>query len=82
MDSEKNRKYAAHLARQFYSSKRNIRLFEDDFPYDDNDKELIELFKLVKQTPRKRKLFKFNHEKYKNHVLKVYELIEKLEKDN
>jgi hypothetical protein len=78
--SDDKRKYAAYLARQFYCGKKSIKMIEDEFPYSDTDKELKQLLKLVKRTPNRKGLFKATKEKYKNYVLNVYQLIEKLEK--
>jgi len=77
---EDNRKYAAYLARQFYSGKKPIRLIEDEFPFSETDTDLKELLHLIKRTPRRKGLFKASSDKYEKYVLKVYELIEKLEK--
>lgn len=41
MESETDkRKYAAYLARQFYSGKKPIRLIEDEYPYNETDSDL------------------------------------------
>jgi hypothetical protein len=77
---EDKRKYAAYLARQFYSGKKPIRLIEDEFPYSENDMDLRNLFRLIKRTPKRKGIFKVSQEKYERYVIGVYELIEKMEK--
>ncbi|NPD87023.1 hypothetical protein HNS38_19905 [Lentimicrobium sp. L6] len=77
--SENNRKYAAYLARQFYSGKKPIRLIEDEFPYDQTDKDLNRLLHLIKRTPKRKGLFKVSADKYEKYVIEVYNLIEKFE---
>ena len=79
MEINDKRKYAAYLARQFYSSKKNIRLVEDEFPFEENDKEIDLLFKMIKNTPKRKGIFKASKEKYQNYIMTVYSLIEKLE---
>jgi hypothetical protein len=74
------RKYAAYLARQFYAGKKPIRLIEDEFPYSETDSDLELLLRLIKRTPSRNGLFKTNIEKYESYVMKVYQLIEKMEK--
>ncbi|MGQ1908811.1 hypothetical protein ACT3CE_03380 [Marinifilum sp. RC60d5] len=82
MDSRKdNRKYGAYLARQFYNGKKPIRLIEDEFPYSETDSDLKELFRLIKNTPKRKGLFKASKEKYENYIINVYQLIEDLESD-
>ncbi len=76
--SEDNRKFAAYLARQFYSGKKPIRLIEDEFPYSETDMDLKNLFRLIKRTPKRKGIFKVSQEKYERYVVGVYELIEKL----
>lgn len=78
--NEDKRKYAAYLARQFYSGKKPIRLIEDKFPFSESDLDLENLFRLIKRTPKRKGIFKVSQEKYERYVIGVYELIEKLEK--
>lgn len=78
--NEDKRKYAAYLARQFYSGKKPIRLIEDEFPYSEIDMDLKNLFRMIKRTPKRKGIFGVSQEKYERYVIGVYELIEKLEK--
>ncbi len=75
------RKYAAYLARQFYNGKKPIRLIEDEFPYSETDSDLQKLLRLIKNTPKRKGLFKVSKDKYENYVVNVYSLIEELEKE-
>jgi hypothetical protein len=75
------RKYAAYLARQFYNGKKPIRLIEDEFPYSETDSDLQKLLRLIKNTPKRKGLFKVSKDKYENYVVNVYHLIEELEKE-
>lgn len=77
---EDKRKYAAYLARQFYSGKKPMRLIEDEFPCSEIDMDLKNLFRLTKRTPKRKGIFRVSQEKYERYVIGVYELIEKLEK--
>lgn len=78
--SSDKRKYAAYLARQFYTGKKPIRLIEDEFPYSETDSDLQKLFRLIKNTPKRKGLFKASKDKYENYIFNVYRLIEELEK--
>lgn len=75
-----NRKYAAYLARQFYTGQKSIRLIEDEYPFSESDQDLKNLIRLLMKTPKRKRLFKVSNAKYEDYVSNVYNLIEGLER--
>ena len=78
--SNKDRKFAAYLARQYYTGQKSLRELEDDYPINDNDPDLNRLIRLLRKTPKKDGLFKVSKAKYEEFVSSVYNLIEEMEK--
>jgi len=76
----KDRRLAAKLAEDLYSGKINFKQFMMEFPDNDRDNELFELYDLIEHEPPVNKLFGENKSNHNIRMIRIRELIKELKK--
>jgi len=71
------RRTVASLAKAFYEQRLTFEQFLKQFPVT-NDEEVTELLDLIEHEPKKGGFFGVSEESYREHMEKIYRLIDRL----
>ena len=75
-----DRQLASKLAENLYSGKIDFKKFMMEFPDNDKDNELFELYDLIEHEPPVNKLFGENKSNHNSRMIRIKELIKELKK--
>jgi len=77
-----DKQYAAYMARKYFSGQISKYQIMDSFPDYMNDPKIKLLYERILEKPKRSWLFGISKEKYQEYILKSYEIIEELEREN